>query len=93
MKLYVPCSLEKQWTKADQDAFILAIFFNPFFHASLFNKRDPSLVPATLYSTIKCMWEQVFPREAQSSELYTATDEYYHATKHWTDEVIVSQLR
>src|SRR5260221_4135272 len=84
----IHCSLEKRWAKADQDAFILALFFNPFFRASLFNKKHPSLVPAALYSTIKRMWERVFPREARLSELYTATIEYYHATKCWTDEVM-----
>src|SRR5258708_38651186 len=53
----IHCSLELRWAKANQDAFILTLFFNPFFCASLFNKKHPSLVPAALYSTIKCMWE------------------------------------
>jgi len=32
-------SIEKQWTKADQDLFIACVFLNPFIKTSLFNPQ------------------------------------------------------
>src|SRR5260370_37550626 len=78
-------SLEKWWGKADQDAFILALFFNPFICTSLYKKNHPSLIPAGFYSIVKWMWEHIFPGQEHSSELYSATIEYYNGSGCWSD--------
>ena len=54
-------SLERRWAKSDQDAFIAAVFFNPFYRHHLFNKDEMALKPMGLYSMLKRLFTRVFP--------------------------------
>ncbi|KAB5588959.1 HAT family dimerization protein [Ceratobasidium theobromae] len=72
-------SLEKRWAKSDQDAFIAAIYFNPFYKHHLFNPEELALRPLGLYSMLKRLFARVFPDEIlhlgnflNSNELYAS---------------------
>ncbi|KAF8153088.1 ribonuclease H-like domain-containing protein [Crassisporium funariophilum] len=52
----IQSSLEKQWEKADQDIFILAVFFNPYIRSCIFNPA--ALTESSLYGIV----DKVFKR-------------------------------
>jgi hypothetical protein len=56
-------SLEKRWAKSGQDAFIAAVYLNPFFRHRLFNQSEPALRPLGLYPMLKRLFNRVFPHE------------------------------
>ncbi|EUC62042.1 hypothetical protein RSOL_412330 [Rhizoctonia solani AG-3 Rhs1AP] len=68
-------SLEHCWGKANQDAFILAIFLNPFNHARLFNPRNALLNQWGLYGIVKRVFRRIFCQE-NNLELHEAFNDY-----------------
>ncbi|KAF8969027.1 ribonuclease H-like domain-containing protein, partial [Flammula alnicola] len=65
-------SLEKCWVKADQDIFILAVFFNPYIHHEMFS---PSVLPErNLLETVKHIFEQVYSRKPDIYLMMAFTD-------------------
>ncbi|EUC57191.1 NUDIX domain protein, partial [Rhizoctonia solani AG-3 Rhs1AP] len=71
-------SLERRWGKADQDAFILAVFLNPFIRARLFNPRNTLLNRWGLYGIVKRVFRRVF-RQENDLELHEAFNDYYES--------------
>lgn len=56
-------SLEKRWAKSDHDAFLAAVYFNPFYRIHLFNQEEPALRPLGMYTMLKRLFARVFPGE------------------------------
>ncbi|QRV77917.1 hypothetical protein RhiJN_05932 [Ceratobasidium sp. AG-Ba] len=74
-------SLELRWSKSDQDVFILAVFFNPYIRALLFNPHNPAFCINGLYTTVKRVFERVFKTSAGSG-LFEAYVDYFN----WRNE-------
>ncbi|QRV73696.1 hAT family dimerization protein [Ceratobasidium sp. AG-Ba] len=77
----VLASLELRWRKADQDAFILAVFFHPYIRCRLFSPNSPDFCANALYTVVRRVFERVFQKEPDSG-LFEAFMSYYN----WTDE-------
>jgi hypothetical protein len=80
-------SLEKRWAKADQDAFILAVFFNPHIRADLFGHGIIQFTPAGVYGLVRRMYKRVF-REDPDFELHAACMDYYKAREEFSDDAM-----
>lgn len=58
-------SLEKRWAKnADQEIFILAVFFNPYIRSGLFRQGNTAVVPLALFRMAREAFTRMFKREA-----------------------------
>jgi hypothetical protein len=77
----VLASLELRWRKADQDAFILAVFFNPYIRCRLFSPNSPDFCANGLYTVVRRVFERVF-QKAPESGLFEAFISYYN----WSNE-------
>lgn len=71
-------SLERRWSKADQDPFILSVFLNPFIRGRLFSPENASLNRAAIYGTAKRVFRRIFRRDSDI-ELYRAVLDYYES--------------
>ncbi|KAF8587068.1 hypothetical protein K439DRAFT_1551144, partial [Ramaria rubella] len=78
-------SLEKHWAKADQDVFILAIFFNPYIHADLFNTNIIQLTHAGVYGIVRWVWCHLFRTEEPQYKLHSACTDYYNGECEFAD--------
>jgi hypothetical protein len=83
----IHASLEKRWARADQDAFILAVFFNPYIRADLFNRKIIQFTPAGIYGIVKRMYKRVF-REDPDFDLHSACMDYYKCREEFSDEAM-----
>ena len=83
----IQASLEKRWVKADQDAFILSIFFNPYICADLFNWKIIQFTPAGIYGIVKHMYEHVFCKELDFG-LHAACMDYYKCHTEFSDDAM-----
>ncbi|KAH7338638.1 hypothetical protein B0J17DRAFT_551480, partial [Rhizoctonia solani] len=72
----VLASLERRWSKADQDPFTLAVFLSPFIRSRLFNRENILLNRSALYGVIKRVFRRVFCKD-NDLELYEAFLDYY----------------
>ncbi|EUC55524.1 hAT family dimerization protein [Rhizoctonia solani AG-3 Rhs1AP] len=77
----VLASIELRWRKADQDAFILAVFFNPYIRCRLFNPSSPDFCANGLYTVVQRVFERVFQKTPDSG-LFEGFMSYYN----WSDE-------
>ncbi|KIJ42867.1 hypothetical protein M422DRAFT_48080 [Sphaerobolus stellatus SS14] len=70
-------SLEKRWAKADQDIFILAVFFNPYIRAGFFNTaHHPCTIAGILFKKNCCL------------AVHGATVDYYKGDKEFSDDMM-----
>ncbi|KAG8707863.1 hypothetical protein FRC11_007073, partial [Ceratobasidium sp. 423] len=69
-------SLERCWSKSDQDPYILAVFLNPFIRGRLFSRVNPLLNRWAIYGAVKRVFRRVFRKE-HDLELYEAFLDYY----------------
>lgn len=69
-------SLEIRWGKTDQDVFILAVFFNPYVRALLFNPNNPAFCANGLYTIVKRVFERIF-KATPDSGLFEAYVDYF----------------
>jgi len=83
----IQASLEKRWAKADQDAFILGVFFNPYIRADLFNRKIIQFTPAGIYGIVKRMYKRVF-REEPDFDLHAACMDYYKCRAEFSDDAM-----
>ena len=83
----IKASLEKRWAKADQDVFILAVFFNPYIRADLFSRKIIQLTPAGMYGIVKRMYKRVF-REEPEFGLHVACMDYYKCRSEFSDDAM-----
>ncbi|KAG8683728.1 hypothetical protein FRC11_013152, partial [Ceratobasidium sp. 423] len=81
----VLASLECRWGKADQDPFILAVFFNPFIRGRLFNCKNILLNRSALYGTIRWVFRRVFCKD-NDLELYEAFLDYYESRNEFSPD-------
>ncbi|KAF8062594.1 hypothetical protein FPV67DRAFT_1452392 [Lyophyllum atratum] len=65
-------SLEKRWDKADQDIFILAVFFNPFIRSHLFQPN--ALTESQLHSIVEAVFKRFFSRAGDVPLMRAFTD-------------------
>ena len=72
-------SLEKRWSKADQDVFIAAVLLNPFFKHRPF-KPLPRFQPANIHHLFVRLWTWFFPGEAVPPTLYYNVLHYLRET-------------
>ncbi|KZV99187.1 hypothetical protein EXIGLDRAFT_831738 [Exidia glandulosa HHB12029] len=87
----IKASLEKRWAKADQDAFIAAVFLNPLIRDALFNSTNISA--PQLYGILKRLYKRVF-RTDPSTDMYTAFNDYRMNRGQLSDEaMLVEELR
>ncbi|EUC58795.1 hypothetical protein RSOL_279600, partial [Rhizoctonia solani AG-3 Rhs1AP] len=82
----VLASLERRWGKADQDPFILAVFFNPFIRARLFNRKNKLLSRSALYGAVKRVFKHIFWKE-NDLELYEAFLDYYDSRNEFSADM------
>ena len=83
VRVAVQDSLSKRWNAADQDVFILGVYFNPSIRASLF-KRGINLthaLPAGLNERVQRVWRRFYrlaPNTPEHHDLHLACSDYYH---------------
>lgn len=78
-------SLEKRWKKADQDAFILAVLFNPYLRARSFNK---AVLPGNvLVGIAKKMFRRLFQTDPGHGFTMAVFD-YTEGCCEFSDEVM-----
>jgi hypothetical protein len=84
-------SLEKRWAKCDQDAFIVAVFLNPYIRAHLFNKNIHSLSKAGLYAVVKRVYTRVFRLKMDQvpSSLFADYLEYYASSGRFSPDAML----
>jgi hypothetical protein len=87
----IQASLEKRWAKADQDPFILTIFFNPYIHADLFNRKIIQFMPASMYGIVKCVYKCIF-RTEPDFDLHAACLDYYKCREEFSDDAVHDEL-
>ncbi|GLB41139.1 putative protein of unknown function (DUF 659) [Lyophyllum shimeji] len=78
-------SLEKQWEKADQDVFILAILFNPYIHSRLF--KPAALSEARLYNIVESAFKRFYQRDGDVA-LLRAFNDYIKETAEFSWEAM-----
>ncbi len=90
VKQGIHASLEKRWANADQDPFILAVFFNPYIRADLFNRRIIQFTPAGIYGIIRRVYKRIFRvgDDALDYELHSACMDYYNSREEFSDEAM-----
>ncbi|KAF8161039.1 ribonuclease H-like domain-containing protein [Crassisporium funariophilum] len=69
----IQSSLEKRWEKADQDIFILAVFFNPYICSCIFNPA--ALTESSLYGIVDKVFKRFYGRVGDLA-LYKAFTDY-----------------
>jgi hypothetical protein len=79
-------SIEKRWTKADQDLFVACVFLNPFIKTSLFNPQSMTL--AMLLRILRRLYTRVFrveqcPREFMGEIMNYAQDKGIYSEQMW----------
>jgi hypothetical protein len=81
-------SIEKRWAACDQDVFILAVFFNPYIRADLFNRSNTILNPAGLVTLVLRVWARLFQQSSESVPpgLRRATVDYYSRNAEFADD-------
>ena len=79
----VHSSLEKRWSKADQDAFIAATFLNPLIRDELFN--SDKLSTFQLYGILKRLYKRFFGTEPPT-KMYSAFTSYRLGKDEFSDE-------
>jgi hypothetical protein len=69
-------SIEKRWSKADQDLFVACVFLNPFIKISLFN---PQMMTLAILLGIRCrLYTRVFSVNDCPREFMTEIFNYAH---------------
>lgn len=76
-------SLEKRWSAADQDVFILAVLFNPYIRHQCFSRS--ALSHADLYDMAERVYKRVFQKDADVAFLVGFTD-YYNGEGEYSHE-------
>lgn len=69
---HIVASLEKRWKQADQDVFILAIFFNPYLRHSCFNPQ--TITQSHLYTIAERVFKRFFGIEPDLDFLLAFSD-------------------
>lgn len=70
-------SLALRWRKnADRDVFILAVFLNPYYRNKLFNRYNPALMPAALYSMVVRVAQRILKLPEISADFDSAFWDY-----------------
>ncbi|KII89273.1 hypothetical protein PLICRDRAFT_175485 [Plicaturopsis crispa FD-325 SS-3] len=75
-------SLETRWRSADQDVFILAVFFNPYIRSRCF---APSITQAKIWACVERVYKRIYNQDV-SVELFEAFGEYYRRCGMFSDE-------
>ncbi|KAF8989859.1 ribonuclease H-like domain-containing protein, partial [Cyathus striatus] len=70
-------SLEHQWAKADQELFILAVFFNPYIWACCFNPEK--ITQFDLFHMVHRVYQWLFHQSIHSDFNFTAAFEDYYS--------------
>ncbi|KAF5387115.1 hypothetical protein D9615_001638 [Tricholomella constricta] len=65
-------SLEKQWEKADQDIFILSVFFNPYIRSRIF--QPAVLSESKLYNIVESVFKRFYGRNGDVALLQAFHD-------------------
>ncbi|KDN33141.1 hypothetical protein RSAG8_13769, partial [Rhizoctonia solani AG-8 WAC10335] len=76
VRVCVLASIELRWRKADQDAFILAVFFNPYIRCRLFSPSSPDFCANGLYTVVQRVFERVL-QKAPESGLFEAHNAWH----------------
>lgn len=76
-------SLEKRWRVADQEVFILAVFFNPWIRSTAF--RQQHLMKTDLARIAMRVYARVMGKETSGAHFWQACNRYYDKTGRFTD--------
>ncbi|KAI0060343.1 hypothetical protein BV25DRAFT_948780 [Artomyces pyxidatus] len=79
-------SLERRWKAADQDIFILAVFFNPYLRASCFSRA--ALTQGALNHIAKKVFKQLFQSDP-NSDFVRGLLEYANRKAEFSDEAMM----
>jgi hypothetical protein len=83
----IQASLKKRWEKANQDPFVLAIFFNPYIRADLFNRKIIQFMPAGMYGIVKHVYKHIFCTEPDF-DLHATCLNYYKCREEFSDDAM-----
>ena len=78
-------SLEKRWAKIDQDVFLMAIVLNPYLRLSRFNRENPYLTEASMWTVFRRVYTRMLG-EQPNHELSNTFTEYVHSLGEWSNE-------
>jgi hypothetical protein len=76
-------SLEKRWAKADQDVFILAVFFNPYIRQRPFNRS--ALTHAHIYDIASRVFTRIFSKDPDLDFL-KAFEDYFESREEFSPQ-------
>ncbi|KAF8985489.1 hypothetical protein BDQ17DRAFT_1214890, partial [Cyathus striatus] len=76
-------SLEKQWKKADQDYFILALVLNPFIQCKCFHPNSPFRIIGGLWPVFKKSFRRFFDKDPDFA-CHTSLSEYISDIGRWS---------
>lgn len=76
-------SLQKRWGKADQDVFILAVFFNPYIRHNCFNL--PVLTRAHMYDIAARVLKRIFGLK-DDIDFLRAFEDYFDASGEFSSQ-------
>ncbi|CDO68373.1 hypothetical protein BN946_scf184815.g20 [Trametes cinnabarina] len=79
--------IERRWEKIahDREIFILALLLNPYIRRDCFNRNNPALTEASLWSMFKRLFRQVMQQDADV-EVMQAFSDYLSRVGRWSDE-------
>ena len=78
-------SLEKRWSKADQDVFIFVGLVNPYNRGRCFNRE--ALPEAALFNVVSRVYERIVRQDADL-DLVKAFTDYVHGLQEFSDEIM-----
>ena len=89
-------SIEKRWTKADQDLFIACVFLNPFIKTLLFNPQSMTL--AMLLGILRRLYTRVFrveqcPCEFMGEIMKYSQDKGIYSEQMWPFKELQGELK
>ena len=89
-------SIEKCWSKADQDLFIACVFLNPFIKSSLFNPQSMTL--AMVLGILRRLFTRIFrmdecPRDFMSEIMNYTQNKGIYGDQMWPIKELQGQLK
>lgn len=83
-------SIEKRWTKTDQDSFLAAVILNPYIRQRLFKNGSPYSTIASVFNLFVRLWKRFFDREPDEV-FFPAVFDYCRSDSSFSDKAMFLQ--
>jgi hypothetical protein len=80
-------SLERRWSKSDQDVFIAAIVLNPFHRLRPFRPERSVVSLGAVHALLSRLWVRFYPTIPLPHNFYSDTRSYLHGQEPYDDLV------